>query len=100
MNLERSLAYTSLLEVSQTFGSVESRAGSKVISEFLDDYHAQPGVSSTATIYEYAKTWLASHNDLVCSECGATYAETHEQGCKSALRALSSVVTLRNCKDN
>lgn len=100
MNLERSLAYTSLLEVSETFGSVESRAGSKVVSEFLEDYHAQPLAVTTATIYEYAKAWLASHNDLACSECGATYAETHEAGCKSALRALSSVVTLRDCKDN
>ena len=97
MGLERSLAFTCLLDISQTFGSVQSRAGSRLITEFLGDYDQQP---PTLTMYEYAKTWLANHNDLVCSECGALFAETHEAGCKSALRALSSVVTLRDCKDN
>jgi hypothetical protein len=62
--MERSLAFTALLDLSKTFGDLEMHQGSEVITEFLADYHAQPVGESLPDIYSYAKTWLADRDDL------------------------------------
>lgn len=40
MNMDRSLAFTALLELSQTFRTMEAGAGSKVITRLVDDFRA------------------------------------------------------------
>lgn len=106
MGMERSLAFTALLDLSETFGKVEARAGSEVITAFVRDYNDQPVTAILPTMYSYAKTWLADHNDLVCLECGALYGQQHVWGCDLVLHGDVALVdgkpptvTLEDCED-
>lgn len=102
MGLERSLAFTSLLEVSNTFGRITAGAGCEVTTALLADYNALPVAATTPTMLEYARTWLARYNDLACMECGGLVGQEHGWGCDLVLygeKKDTDPVTLEDCEN-
>lgn len=70
-DLDRSLAFTALLELSPEFARMEVSAGSALITRMLEDYYAwldeprQARVPFTAGVHDiwsYARTWIAQGN--------------------------------------
>ncbi len=70
-DLDRSLAFTALLDQSQEFRDGEAGAGCAIITRMLEDYYAwldepkQARVPFTAgvhDIYAFARSWIAQGN--------------------------------------
>jgi hypothetical protein len=67
--MERSLAFTALLDVSRDFRDLESREGTEAITQFLEDYAKFFGVygrdgrveMGKTDIYTYARIWVKSY---------------------------------------
>ena len=69
--IDRSLAFTALLNRVPAFGKLESRAGSKVITDMLDAYYQAGGYAKCGTLYDYAPVWWAVHMDATVPHDGA-----------------------------
>lgn len=70
-DLDRSLAFTALLELSPEFAKGEAGAGGAIITRMLEEYYAwldepkQARVPFTAGVHDiwaYARTWIAAGN--------------------------------------
>ncbi len=61
-DLDRTLAFTALLDLSPAFRELSLDAGSGTITRFLDEYYewldGRPFVAGRDDIYSYAKLWL------------------------------------------
>jgi len=55
--LDRSAAFTALLEVSEEFRQADSREGTKVIDVFLADWYKSPSLN----MYEFAREWAKTY---------------------------------------
>jgi hypothetical protein len=60
--IDRSLAFTALLEHDPSFGSMEQEDASGLISKLLTDYNQQ---GSRGNLYEFTRDWVQQHSGAV-----------------------------------
>jgi len=74
--LDRSVAFTALLELHPGFGQLETRAASVMTGRFLEDFYA----SGSKDMGAYARTWMPSAvptHVVVDTRDGYTFARDH-----------------------
>lgn len=63
--LDRSAAFSALLDLSPEFGETKASRGSEIITLFLADFYDQPEAPS---MYDYAKIWLEENPQVFTGE--------------------------------